>query len=82
MIKFFRNIRRKLTAENKAASYLRNPIGEVVLIVIGISIKSDLGVIQLCYESGFKNNSNFVKSFKEKFDIVQYQFKTENYSNN
>lgn len=38
MIKFFRNIRRKLAAENKVASYLRYAIGEILLVVIGILI--------------------------------------------
>ena len=38
MIKFFRNIRRKLATENKAVSYLRYAIGEIVLVVIGILI--------------------------------------------
>ncbi len=38
MIKFFRNIRRKLATENKVASYLRYAIGEVILVVVGILI--------------------------------------------
>ena len=38
MIKFFRNIRRKLAAENKVISYLRYAIGEIVLVVFGILI--------------------------------------------
>ena len=38
MIKFFRNIRKKLVAENKASAYLRYSIGEIVLVVIGILI--------------------------------------------
>jgi hypothetical protein len=38
MINFFRNIRKKLAAENKVASYLRYAIGEIVLVVIGILI--------------------------------------------
>jgi hypothetical protein len=38
MIRFFRNIRQKLAAENKVASYLRYAIGEIVLVVIGILI--------------------------------------------
>jgi hypothetical protein len=36
MIKFFRNIRQKLAAENKVAGYLRYAIGEIVLVMIGI----------------------------------------------
>ncbi|MCB0476484.1 MAG: hypothetical protein KDC69_12460, partial [Flavobacteriaceae bacterium] len=38
MIKFFRNIRKKLAAENKVLGYLRYAIGEIVLVVIGILI--------------------------------------------
>jgi hypothetical protein len=38
MIKFFRNIRKKLAAENKVAPYLRYAVGEIVLVVIGILI--------------------------------------------
>jgi len=36
MIKFFRNIRKQLAAENNVAKYLRYAIGEIVLVVIGI----------------------------------------------
>ena len=38
MIKFFRNIRQKLAAENKVMAYLRYAIGEILLVVIGILI--------------------------------------------
>ena len=38
MIKIFRNIRKKLAAENKIPVYLRYAIGEIVLVVIGILI--------------------------------------------
>lgn len=37
-MRFFRNIRQKLAAENKVAKYLRYAIGEILLIVIGILI--------------------------------------------
>lgn len=39
-------------------------------------LESELNVNQVCYESGFKNNSHFVQSFKEKFDMPPNQFKT------
>jgi len=42
MIKFFRNIRQRLAAENKVAKYLRYAIGEILLIVIGIFIALQL----------------------------------------
>ncbi len=38
MIRIFRNIRQKLASENKAASYLRYAIGEILLVVVGILI--------------------------------------------
>ena len=38
MIKLFRNIRKKLAAENKLWAYSRYVIGEIVLVVIGILI--------------------------------------------
>lgn len=38
MIKFFRNIRKKLITEGKTFNYLKYAIGEIVLVVIGILI--------------------------------------------
>lgn len=38
MLHFFRNIRKKLAAQNKAAAYLRYAIGEILLVVVGILI--------------------------------------------
>ena len=38
MIKFFRNIRKNLVAENKTSKYFKYAIGEIVLVVIGILI--------------------------------------------
>lgn len=38
MIKFFRNIRKKLLAEGKTSNYLKYAIGEIILVVIGILI--------------------------------------------
>lgn len=38
MIKFFRNIRKKLLTENKFSRYLIYAIGEIILVVIGILI--------------------------------------------
>ena len=38
MIKFFRNIRKALLAENKFSKYLIYAVGEIVLVVIGILI--------------------------------------------
>lgn len=41
-------------------------------------LESNLNVNQVCYESGFINNSHFIKSFKEKFKLPPNQFKTRN----
>lgn len=38
MIRFFRNVRQKLAAENKVMAYLRYAVGEILLVVIGILI--------------------------------------------
>ncbi|MEA1786061.1 DUF6090 family protein [Arenibacter sp. GZD96] len=38
MIKFFRNIRKKLLQQNKVTRYLAYAIGEIILVVIGILI--------------------------------------------
>ncbi len=38
MTKIFRNIRKQLAIQNKAAAYLRYAVGEIVLVVIGILI--------------------------------------------
>ena len=38
MLRFFRNIRKELAAENKVTAYLRYAIGEIILVVIGILI--------------------------------------------
>jgi len=43
-------------------------------------LESDLTVNQICYESGFKNNSHFIKSFKVKFKLPPYQFKLKRLS--
>jgi hypothetical protein len=38
MIKFFRNIRKKLLEQGKTTNYLKYAIGEIILVVIGILI--------------------------------------------
>lgn len=42
MIKFFRQLRQKLVAEGKSATYFKYAIGEIVLVVIGILIALQL----------------------------------------
>jgi hypothetical protein len=66
MIKFFRNIRKKLAAENKAASYLRYAIGEIVLVVIGILIALQINN----WNEARKERNNEIKYLKNlKLDL-------------
>ena len=37
---------------------------------------SDLTINEICYESGFKNNSHFIHAFKNKYGLPPNQFKT------
>ena len=61
MIKFFRNIRKKLAAENKAVGYMRYAVGEILLVVIGILIALQVNnwnksLIQQTQESNYLKN--------------------------
>jgi AraC-like DNA-binding protein len=38
---------------------------------------SSLNINEVCYESGFKNNSHFVSAFKSKFKLPPGQFKAK-----
>jgi hypothetical protein len=67
MIRFFRNIRQKLAAENNVAKYLRYAIGEIVLVVIGILIALQVNnwneqrkqrISELHYLRNLKNDLN------------------------
>ncbi len=40
-------------------------------------LNSDLNVNQICYDSGFKNNSHFIQSFKKKFQLTPNQYKSK-----
>lgn len=40
-------------------------------------IGTDLNMNEICYESGFKNNSHFVSAFKNKFKLPPHQFKAK-----
>ena len=37
---------------------------------------SDLSINEICYESGFKNNSHFIHAFKNRYNLPPNQFKT------
>ena len=64
MIKLFRNIRKKLAAENKVMAYLRYAVGEILLVVIGILIALQV------------NNWNEQRKSNEKFNAVLEQIYT------
>ncbi|MAN60189.1 MAG: hypothetical protein CMC08_10175 [Flavobacteriaceae bacterium] len=53
MIKFFRNIRRRLLVENRFSKYLLYAIGEIVLVVIGILIALQINT----WNEARKNNT-------------------------
>jgi AraC-like DNA-binding protein len=38
---------------------------------------TDLSVNEICYSSGFKNNSHFIRSFKNKYKLPPLKFKSE-----
>lgn len=38
---------------------------------------TDLNINEICYESGFKNNSHFISAFKSKFNLPPHQFKAK-----
>ena len=63
MIKFFRNIRQKLAAENKVMAYLRYAIGEMVLVVIGILIALQIN----------NWNSDRIKKNKESIYMISIE---------
>ncbi len=68
MIKFFRNIRQKLAAENKVAGYLRYAIGEIILVVIGILIALQINN----WNENRKTDSKIINSLIAlKDDLVQ-----------
>ncbi len=61
MFKFFRNLRRRLLAQNKFTSYLLYAVGEIVLVVIGILIALQIntwnqGRIESKKEEGYIEN--------------------------
>jgi len=59
MIKFFRNIRKKMLSENKISKYLIYAIGEIILVVIGILIALQIN----------NWNENKIKTKKEIFHL-------------
>jgi hypothetical protein len=77
MLRFFRNIRKKLAAENKVAKYLRYAIGEIFLVVIGILIALQINnwnenrkerLIEIKYLSNLKHDLQ-----SDSTDLVYYK---------
>jgi len=68
VLKFFRNIRKQLAAENKVMAYLRYAIGEILLVVIGILI-----ALQINNWNELRKQSNAATEFIEgvKKDLTQ-----------
>ena len=62
MIKFFRNIRRRLLRENRFTRYLIYAIGEIILVVIGILIALQI------------NNWNEKQKLKHQEEIILKEF--------
>ncbi|PKP26478.1 MAG: hypothetical protein CVU03_02770 [Bacteroidetes bacterium HGW-Bacteroidetes-2] len=72
MIKFFRNIRKKLLEQGKTANYLKYAIGEIVLVVIGILIALSINN----WNEQKKNEAKIVNTLKEiqndiQLDLIQ-----------
>jgi len=65
MIKFFRNIRKKLAEENQVTPYLRYAIGEIVLVMVGILLALQV------------NNWNTIRLNKIEESSILYQLKEE-----
>ena len=66
MIRFFRNIRQKLAAENKVAGYLRYAIGEIVLVMVGILLALQVNN----WNEARKERNNEIKYLKNlKLDL-------------
>lgn len=66
MIRFFRNIRQKLAAENKVASYLRYATGEIILVMVGILLALQVNN----WNEARKERNNEIKYLKNlKLDL-------------
>lgn len=76
MIKFFRNIRKKLASENKFMAYSRYAIGEIVLVVIGILIALQINNWNEDRKSEIQENLYLNRLLVENKEDVQ-TFKTE-----
>ena len=83
-MKLFRNIRKKLSFENKAAAYLRYAIGEIVLVVIGILIALQINnwnehrkdhILEETYLRRLKGDVNFDIMWINRYMLGRYDQK-------
>lgn len=65
MLHFFKNIRRKLAADNNVAKYMRYAIGEIVLVVIGILIALQINNWNT-YQKDRKMEKHYYENFLEE----------------
>lgn len=72
MIKFFRNIRKKLLVEGKTTNYLKYAIGEIVLVVIGILIALQVNDWNENRKLKIEEKNTLKKLQKESEMIVDY----------
>lgn len=72
MIKFFRNIRKTLLAQGKAANYLKYAIGEIILVVIGILIALQINN----WNDQRKINDQEIKLLKEMIQNLDANIET------
>jgi hypothetical protein len=84
MIKFFRNIRKKLLEQGKTTNYLKYAIGEIVLVVLGILIALQINnwnegrkqlvksheILQEIRENIVYNNERFKQGIKEEKSVI------------
>ncbi|GLU44377.1 DUF6090 family protein [Allomuricauda sp. NBRC 101325] len=66
MIRFFRNIRQRLLAENKFTRYLVYALGEIILVVIGILIALQI--------NNWNENRKLAKQEKETIASLKLEF--------
>lgn len=71
MIKVFRNIRKKLVAENQFTAYSRYAIGEIVLVVIGILIAIQINN----WNESNKNQEEELKLLREMYGNLKNDLK-------
>ena len=85
MIKFFRNIRRRMLGENRFTKYLLYAIGEVVLVVIGILIALQVSTWNKERLASKKENTyllNLQNDLEQQLEYIDIQLEKENISTN